>query len=118
DWIQLLDEVATSKRFRSYERPHLFAEVREFHGDAVRRAIRLLAERRNDESHLRVGTTESNRRAVDHLVNALRTLLKEARFLADMPLLHVTGIEWDSLRRRGTVEHRVLAGDHPVVPYA
>ncbi|MCG5452944.1 MULTISPECIES: hypothetical protein [Micromonospora] len=46
----------------------------------------------------------------------LTTLLQRASFLADLPLVHVNRIHWDSLRKVARVEFEELTGDNVLVP--
>ncbi|MGR7001261.1 hypothetical protein ACU686_29710 [Yinghuangia aomiensis] len=46
----------------------------------------------------------------------LRLLAQHARFLADLPLVQVTSVAWDTYNREAQLSVRRLMGDHPVVP--
>ena len=122
DWIRILDEVASSKKLRSLPQDHPLGELRSFlkssDQDVVTSARINLTARRNDDAHSRRPTSAAAvREAAEQSLADIEVLLAAAAFLTDLPLLHITDNEWDSLTSRGVAEMRILKGDHPVAPY-
>ncbi|AEI12057.1 hypothetical protein Celgi_1544 [Cellulomonas gilvus ATCC 13127] len=113
DWMQLVDE-SSSRAFRSLDDPLLHAILRYARDAATER--RALKQLRDDWAHLR---REPYRQRVEMSESALESLsrvLKSADFLTDYKLVHIVDTRWDSFSGVGRVVHRVLAGDHSVVP--
>lgn len=76
---------------------------------------RLLADRRNDEAHLRA-SVEIDRDAAAVAVN-LEVFMREAAFLVDLAPIHVSRARWDALRGANTLDVQRLVGDRAVIPY-
>jgi hypothetical protein len=116
DWASILTEAGGKKR-RDLRPDHPLHELGTFlkHEAADKARVRL-AERRNDNSHQRPPTDLELPAALDEAYEDLSLLLTHARFLADLPLIHVTSVVWDEIRNEETVSFRRLMGDHPVVP--
>ncbi|MEU8409519.1 hypothetical protein AB0C19_25275 [Micromonospora sp. NPDC048842] len=117
DWTAILQEVATGKAFRNLDDGDQLTEFRDaFTGTEVIAARQGLALRRNDEAHLRGVEVEDPPAAIADAHADLTTLLQRASFLADLPLVHVNRIHWDSLRKVARVEFEELTGDNVLVP--
>lgn len=84
----------------------------------VRNSFSDLSARRNDEAHRRKLDPESIPDGLATSLRGLLTLMKAAEFLVDLPLVHTIDIRADSRKGESVVEHRVLQGDHPIVPVA
>ncbi|MEU2032615.1 hypothetical protein [Nocardia amamiensis] len=117
EWTAVLTEAATSKRLGSMTPSHPLGDLRGLLvGAAVNGARQRLADRRNDQAHMRQTDAADLPDAVRDAAKDLRILLDAARFLTDWPLVQVTAVRRDSLARRSYIEYRELMGDHPVVP--
>ncbi|MEU6745151.1 hypothetical protein ABZ914_02875 [Spirillospora sp. NPDC046719] len=117
DWVAVLDEAATSRHLRNLPVEHPLQDISGLLvGSDATDARKRLYDRRNDQAHLRRIDPIDLPAAVQAAFADLVTLAKRARFLADLPLLHVTDVGWDSLERAAQVCFRELMGDHPVVP--
>ncbi|MFX0577111.1 hypothetical protein [Nocardia nepalensis] len=117
EWTAVLTEAATSKRLRSMTPSHPLGDLRGLLvGAAVNGARQRLADRRNDQAHMRHTDAADLPDAVRDAAKDLRILLDAARFLTDWPLVQVAAVRRDSLARRSYIEYRELMGDHPVVP--
>jgi hypothetical protein len=80
-------------------------------------AGRRLSDRRNDEAHQRRVDTVDLPRAITEAASELTTLLAEAQFLADWPLIHIYSTRWDTLRATASINYWQLMGDHAIVPH-
>jgi hypothetical protein len=117
DWTAILQEVATGKAFRNLDDGDQLTELRDaFTGTEVIAARQALALRRNDEAHLRGVEVEDLPAAIAEAHADLTTLLQRASFLADLPLVHVNRVRWDTLRKVARVEFEELTGDNVLVP--
>ncbi|WP_431884124.1 hypothetical protein [Micromonospora gifhornensis] len=117
DWTAVLQEVATGKAFRNLDDGNHLTRFRDaFTGTQVIAARQALALRRNDEAHLRGVEVEDLPDAIAEAHADLTTLLQRASFLADLPLVHVNRVRWDSLRKVARVEFEELTGDNVLVP--
>ncbi|MEV4666071.1 hypothetical protein AB0J85_29520 [Micromonospora echinofusca] len=117
DWATILQEAAESKVFRRIPDGDPLTDIsRAFSGPDVTSARQRLAQRRNDKSHLRRVDANDLPSAVQEAHADLRILLEHASFLADMPLVHITGLRWDALKRVAQVEYEELMGDNALVP--
>lgn len=117
DWAAVLEEVRSGKEFRNLPEAHPLNDLRALlAGPEASDARRRLNDRRNDGSHLRTVDPIDLPNAIDHAVADLTTLLQAASFLADLPLIHVTEVQWDDFCRQSTVSYWELAGDHAVAP--
>jgi len=117
DWVAILQETAESKAFRRVPDGDPLSDFsRAFSGPGVTSARQRLAQRRNDKAHLRRVDASDLRCAVEEAQADLTTLLERASFLADLPLVHVTRVEWDTLRRTARVDYQELMGDNALVP--
>ncbi|MGW8729164.1 restriction endonuclease [Streptomyces sp. NPDC055808] len=116
DWASILIE-AGGKKCRGLRPDHPLNELGAFlKHEATDKARIRLAERRNDNSHQRPPTDVELPAALNEAYEDLSLLLTHARFLADLPLIHVTDVVWDEIRHEEAVSFRRLMGDHPVVP--
>jgi hypothetical protein len=117
DWVAVLEEVRDGKEFRNLPEAHPLNYLRALlAGPEAGAARRRLNDRRNDDSHLRKVDHTDLPAAVNQALTDLTTLLHAASFLADLPLIHVTAVQWDSIRHQSTVSYRELVGDHAVAP--
>lgn len=117
DWVAVLQEVATSRKLRTLPAEHPLNDIRSLlsDNDAVN-ACKRLNDRRNDQAHLRRVDSIDLPHAIKEAFADFETLVDNARFLADWPLLDIADVRWDSLVRTSRVQYRELMGDHPVVP--
>ncbi|WP_159847600.1 hypothetical protein [Nocardia sp. CY41] len=117
EWTAVLTEAATTKRLRSMTPSHPLGDLRGLLANAaVNGARQRLADRRNDQAHMRHTDAADLPDAVRDAAKDLRILLDAAQFLTDWPLVQVAAVRRDSLTRRSYIEYRELMGDHPVVP--
>ncbi|MCX4752444.1 restriction endonuclease [Kitasatospora purpeofusca] len=116
DWASILTEVG-GKKCRSLRLDHPLHELGALLKDEAADKARIrLAGRRNDYAHDRQPTDVELPAALDEVYEDLSTLRTRALFLADLPLIHVTGVAWDDFRGEETISFRRLMGDHSVVP--
>ncbi|MBB5112513.1 hypothetical protein FHU28_002352 [Micromonospora echinospora] len=117
DWAAILNEAAESKAFRRVPDGDPLKDFsRVFSDPEAASARQRLAARRNAKSHLRRVDALDLPSAIDEAHADLMTLLEHASFLADLPLVHVTGIRWDTLRGTAEVDYQELMGDNALVP--
>jgi hypothetical protein len=123
DWVAVLDEVRNSRACRDIPDTQPLNELRSLLADSeTDSATRRLNDRRNDQAHLRrvdsadLPRTHSKPHALETARADLTTLVKSASVLSDLPLVHLTSVQWDSLQERAMVGYRELTGDQPVVP--
>lgn len=117
DWVAVLEETASSRKLRALPHQHPIHGIRSLLAGAdATDARQRLSKRRNDDAHLRRLDPIDLPSAVTEASADLTLLIERARFLADLPLVHVTAIQWDSLTQTAQVSYRELMGDHPVVP--
>jgi hypothetical protein len=117
DWASILTEIRDGRRFRSLPDNAPFAELKGMFRDRdVEDARRRLAERRNDQSHLRRITGDRLKDAFETAKADLATLLEAAEFLSDYPLRRIDTTQWDALTGENLVTYREMMGDHEVVP--
>ncbi|MFJ2568466.1 hypothetical protein ACIO02_37075 [Streptomyces sp. NPDC087568] len=117
DWVAVLEEVAGSRKLRALPHQHPIHGIRSLlAGEEAADARQRLSVRRNDDAHLRRLDPIDLPPAVTEAFADLTLLIERSRFLADLPLVHVTAIQWDSLAQTAQVHYRELMGDHPVVP--
>lgn len=117
DWVAVLEEVRNSRACRDIPDTQPLNELRSLLADAETvSATRRLRDRRNDQAHLRRVDPADLPHALNTVLADLRTLVKSASVLSDLPLVHLTSVQWDSLQERATVGYRELTGDQPVVP--
>ncbi|MEV4756011.1 hypothetical protein AB0J86_12985 [Micromonospora sp. NPDC049559] len=117
DWSAVLQEIADSRAFRGLPDDNPLNDVRRAYADPHATAARKrLASRRNDRSHLRRVDDRDLPGAVTDAYADLATLLKQASFLTDLPLIHVTAVRWDALHGIGRVGYQELIGDNVIVP--
>ncbi|MEU6206090.1 hypothetical protein ABZ814_21210 [Micromonospora musae] len=117
DWAAILKEAAESKAFRrTPDGDPLNDFSRIFSAPEAASARQRLAGRRNAKSHLRRVDAIDLPSAIEEAHADLTTLLEHVSFLADLPLVHVTGVRWDTLRRTAQVDYQELMGDNALVP--
>lgn len=117
DWANVLLEAAGSRKLRALPHQHPIHAIRTLlAGQDVAAARERLTKRRNDDSHLRRLDPIDLPPAITEAFADLTLLVDRARFLADLPLWHVTETRWDNLTQTVQVSYRELTGDHPVVP--
>ncbi|MFF3996693.1 restriction endonuclease [Streptomyces cyaneofuscatus] len=117
EWTAILQEVAGAKKRRGLNPDHPLHELADLvpEGEAQQARSRLAA-RRNDAAHGRMPDAVDLPQALEEASHDLSLLVSRARFLADLPLIHVTSVAWDVFRRDASISYRRLMGDHPVVP--
>ncbi|MEU7005663.1 restriction endonuclease [Streptomyces sp. NPDC046332] len=117
DWANVLMEAAGSRKLRALPHQHPVHAIRTLLADQdAADARERLTKRRNDDSHLRRLDPIDLPPAITEAFADLTLLVDRARFLADLPLWHVTETRWDNLTQSAQVRYRELTGDHPVVP--
>ncbi|MEO3892731.1 hypothetical protein [Nonomuraea sp. B5E05] len=117
DWTKILQGISGADGMNrlSPEHPlHEFAGLLE--GDETLKANERLSNRRNSNAHGRSNAPVTPASDLDEAFRDLSLLTSRARFLADLPLLHITSTNWDRFSLTETVRFRRLMGDHPVVP--
>jgi hypothetical protein len=118
DWVAVLQEIGHCRAVRRLPRSHPLRDLGSLAASLDADAAgRRLYDRRNDESHQRRVDPVDLPRALEKAVTDLTTLLEEAQFLADWPLVHVYSACWDTFRAAAEVSYRQLMGDHAIVPY-
>jgi hypothetical protein len=117
DWVAVLHEVASSKAIARLPEDQPLGELRRLLADPVTDVRRRLTERRRGQAHLRRATHEQFTAQVAEELQDLRTMLAQAAFLTDLPLLHLERTELDTIAGTTSVTYRQLMGDHPIVPY-
>ncbi|WP_222314459.1 restriction endonuclease [Streptomyces cavourensis] len=117
DWVAVLQELPSAIKHLGLPTNHPLTEFASFgiDQDVLDARVRLYA-LRNDESHIRRADELDLPGVLQTALADLRFLLERALFLADLPLVHVTSVRWDSLRKSASVEYHRLIGDHPIVP--
>ena len=117
DWRAFLSEVAEAKKIRRLPDTHPFIEIRSYFRDpAVVDASTMLADLRNDNSHLREFGPGEKAQAIQDAWSSLELLYSAAEFTTDYPLIQITGTRWDSFKQENAVTYRHLQGDSPIVP--
>jgi hypothetical protein len=118
DWVAILQEVGNSRAVKRLPGNHPLRDLGSLAPSLDANAAgRRLSDRRNDEAHQRRVDRVDLPRAVAEAAAELTTLLEEAQFLADWPLIHVYSTRWDTLRAAATISYRQLVGDHAIVPH-
>ncbi|WFE53122.1 hypothetical protein [Micromonospora sp. WMMD1155] len=117
DWAAILKEAAESKAFRrTPDGDPLNDFSRIFSTPEAASALQRLAGRRNAKSHLRRVDAIDLPSAIEEAHADLTTLLEHASVLADLPLVQVTSVRWDTLQRTAQVDYQELTGDNALVP--
>ncbi|MCH6161485.1 restriction endonuclease [Streptomyces marispadix] len=117
EWTAVLQEIAGARKRRELRRDHPLHDLGALlRSDEAQQARGRIADRRNDKAHGRAPDVVNLRTALEQTYLDLSRLLSCARFLADLPLIHVTSVMWDAFQGEATIRHRRLMGDHPVVP--
>jgi hypothetical protein len=118
DWMAILQEVGNSRATRQLPANHPLRDVGSLAATLnADMAGRRLYDRRNAEDHQRRVDPVDLPRAVGEAVTELTTLLEEAQFIADWPLIHVFSTRWDTFRSVASISYRQLMGDHAIVPH-
>ena len=116
DWIAVLREVGTSKRFRdlkTFPFPEVLTVlIDEDTNDAVQR----LQEARNDQAHGRGPKGAAVVVAIEDRFADLERLLQSAEFLVEYPFRFIDETRRDSLSGLTLIGYRDLMGDHALVP--
>jgi hypothetical protein len=117
DWRAILLEISSNRAFRELPANHplrdLSSLVTNPDADAARRRLN---DRRNDEAHQRHVDPIDMPYAVTEAAADLTTLVEQAQFLADWPLIYVDSTRWDTFRGVAAISYRQLMGDHAIVP--
>ncbi|MFD0061764.1 restriction endonuclease [Streptomyces sp. NPDC056690] len=117
EWTVILQEIASPKKRRGLPDEHPLNDLGQLLADEnAEDARKRLAMRRHDEAHERRVDDVNLPTAVTESLADLKVLLERAMFLADMPLIEVTSVDWNSFRNEASLSFRRLMGDHPVVP--
>ncbi|MER6000866.1 hypothetical protein ABT120_20020 [Nonomuraea angiospora] len=117
EWTAVLEEIAGKKKRRGLGADHPLHELgTAFTDDQISAARQRHSARRNNQAHLRRADSVELPQALKESFGDLTLLLNHTRFLADWPLIQITGVTWDAFRGQATVGFRRLMGDHPVVP--
>ena len=117
DWTAILHEIGQSRAIQRLPGNHplrdLGALVTNPDADAARRRLN---NRRNDEAHQRHVDPVDMPHAIAEATADLTTLVEQAQFLADWPLVYVDSTRWDTFRGAAAISYRQLMGDHAIVP--
>ena len=117
DWTAILHEIGSSRSVRRLPSNHPLRDlgllVTNPDADAARRRLN---NRRNDEAHQRHVDLVDMPDAVAEASADLTTLVEQAQFLADWPLVYVESTRWDTFRGVAAIGYRQLTGDHAIVP--
>ncbi|MCX5014248.1 restriction endonuclease [Streptomyces sp. NBC_00555] len=117
EWTAVLQEISGVKKRRGLRLDHPLHELATLLGSEEAQQARIrLADRRNSKAHGRGPDAVTLPAALEEAFRDLSLLVSGARFLADMPLIHVTSVAWDAFRGEASIMLRRLMGDHPVVP--
>ncbi|MFE7209300.1 restriction endonuclease [Streptomyces sp. NPDC057611] len=117
EWTVILQEIASPKKRKGLPDEHPLHDLGQLLADNnTEGARKRLAMRRHDEAHERRVDDVNLPTAVNESLADLKILLERAMFLADMPLIEVTSVDWNALRKETSLSLRRLMGDHPVVP--
>ncbi|WP_333749158.1 restriction endonuclease [Streptomyces sp. IBSBF 2394] len=117
EWTAVLQEISGNRKRRGLRMDHPLHELGTLLGsDEAQQARGRLADRRNAKAHGRGPDAVTLPAAVEEAFRDLSLLVFRARFLADLPLIHVTSASWDAFQGEATIMLRRLMGDHPVVP--
>ncbi|MGV8966613.1 MAG: hypothetical protein ACOH2F_10060 [Cellulomonas sp.] len=115
-WRAILQELANRRDLRAAGGNGALRDLGQFlvDGSSVARASGQLAERRNDQSHLR-SPAETSRVAAETEAN-LAAVMEAAGFLMDLAPVFVARSRWDALREGNRLDVQRLVGDRAVVP--
>ncbi|MEW2076789.1 restriction endonuclease [Streptomyces sp. NPDC013433] len=117
EWTVILQEISGERKRRGLPDEHPLHDLGQLlNDDDAEEARKRLAKRRNNESHERRVDDVDLPTALAGALEDLKLLLRRAMFLADMPLIEVTSVDWNSFRNEASLGFRRLMGDHPVVP--
>ncbi|MFH5833855.1 hypothetical protein [Halalkalibaculum sp. DA384] len=117
DWIGLLRECNEKNLSEIVEDWIPFQEVFHFLRDEnANQVLGSLADRRNDEAHLRGPSGKDVEEYYDNAKKELEILLEHTEFLSEFQLIQIESTKWDSVRELNTYTYRKLMGDHPLVP--
>ena len=115
DWVATLRELNGKKGRPVSERLGSLDLCAYLGSEGVGVAVKALADRRNDESHIRRVSATDLPSECDAAVRELEVLLTQAAFVEDLPLLLAGPVRWNARKHEGVLSARTLAGDHPVV---
>lgn len=116
DWIAILREIRDSKAVRGQVAVKPLSDMRLLLAKtSTDDALQALAHRRNDEAHQRRISTGATPAALNEAFNELTSLMKGSLFLAELPLVRISTLHWDTFSRRAVVQYQEFMGDHPVV---
>ncbi|MEU8522284.1 restriction endonuclease [Streptomyces sp. NPDC048577] len=117
DWTKILQGISGAEGMNDLSPEHPLHELASLlEGDEALESHERLASRRNSNAHGRSNAPIIPASDLDEAFDDLSILTTRARFLADLPLLHVTSASWNRFSQTETVSFRRLMGDHPVVP--
>ncbi|MEU6346469.1 restriction endonuclease [Streptomyces sp. NPDC046977] len=117
DWTAILQEVGGARTRRALPADHPLHELGTLlSGDDAQQARNRLSDRRNARAHGRALDAVTLPTALQEAHADLTLVVTRARFLADLPLIHVTSVTWDAYEGEASIMFRRLMGDHPVVP--
>ncbi|MDB4894660.1 MAG: hypothetical protein JWN15_922 [Firmicutes bacterium] len=117
EWTAVLQEISGVRKRRGLRMDHPLHELGALLGsDEAQQARGRLSDRRNAKAHGRAPDAVTLPAALEEAFRDLSLLVSRARFLADLPLIHVTSVTWDAFQGEATIMLRRLMGDHPVVP--
>ena len=118
DWIAVLREAGTSKRFRglkSFPFPEVLTVLTD---EETNDAVQRLQAARNDQAHGRGPKGAAVVAAIEDRFADLERLLQSAEFLVEYPLRLIAETRRDSLSGLTLISYRDLMGDHALVPLA
>lgn len=120
DWMSLLAEVATARRFRDLGPSTAYFELVDlFKQDDFNVALRWLKDRRDDAAHGRGPRADDEQEWGPLLERAeadVTTLFRRAEFVTRYPLRQVESVSYPPRRALTEYSYRDLVGDHPLQP--
>lgn len=116
-WRAVLQELAGRKEARAGHDEGALSDLSAFlvDGGPGAKASKELADRRNDQAHLR-SAVDVAQDAAEVEAN-LAVVMEAAAFLMDLAPIHVSRAGWDALRKENRLEVQRLVGDRAVIPY-
>jgi len=117
EWKAVLREIGDSPAVKKLPVNHPLRDLASLATNSEIEAVRTrLKNRRDGEAHLRRVDPVDIPRAIAEAAADLTTLVEQAQFLADWPLVYVDSTRWDTFRGIATISYRQMMGDHAIVP--
>ncbi|WP_156045804.1 restriction endonuclease [Herbidospora cretacea] len=116
DWIAILREISKSRAVRSASSSQALSDLRQVAANReADAALGRLADKRNDEAHLRRVASGDLPPAFEDALADLVVLMNAALVVTDIPLVQIVSVQWDSFQRSALVQLREFMGDHSVI---